>query len=66
VSFFSSISLEMFIIQFIPIYIVTNHIVLEKNFISTLIVVPLVLVLDVLIAFVMHKMVAVIKRVIQL
>lgn len=63
-SFFSSISLEMFIVQFIPIYVVTYHIVSGKNYISTLIAVPLVLVLDVLLALIMHKMIVFIKRVV--
>ena len=50
VKFLSSISLEMFIIQFIPIYIMMNNLHVQ----STPVMVVLVLVLDVILAYIMH------------
>lgn len=50
VKFLSAISLEMFIIQMIPIYIATN----DFNLTSTTIVVPLVLLLDIVMAYIIH------------
>ena len=57
VNFFSSISLEMFIIQYIPIYLVMDHLVFDKSYSSTAIIIALVLVLDVVLAYVMNKIV---------
>lgn len=54
IKFFSSISLEMFIIQYIPIYFVTAHIALDKSYVNTAIIVALVLLLDVILASAMH------------
>ena len=56
-SFFSSISLEMFIIQYIPIYLVMDHLAFDKSYTSTAITVTLVLVLDVIFAYMMGKIV---------
>ena len=53
VKFLSSISLEMFIIQFIPIYIMMNNLHVQ----STPVMVVLVLVLDVILAYIMHLIV---------
>ena len=53
VKFLSSISLEMFIIQFIPIYIMMNDLRVK----STLEMVLLVLGLDIIIAYIMHMVV---------
>ena len=53
VKFLSSISLEMFIIQFIPIYIMMNNLHVQ----STPVMVVLVLVLDVILAYIMHMIV---------
>ena len=53
IKFLSSISLEMFIIQFIPIYILTNDFKAE----TTTIVVLGVLILDIFFAFALHKLV---------
>jgi peptidoglycan/LPS O-acetylase OafA/YrhL len=53
VKFLSSISLEMFIIQFIPIYIMMNNLHVK----STPVMVVLVLVLDVILAYIMHMIV---------
>lgn len=50
VKFLSSISLEMFILQFLPIYFVVNDLQLT----STAIVVPLVIVLDIILAYIVH------------
>lgn len=50
VKFLSSISLEMFIIQYIPIYIATN----DLHLTSTYIVVSLVLILDIILAYIIH------------
>ena len=55
IKLFSSISLEMFIIQYIPIYLVMDHFPLEKSFFSTLIIIFIVLVLDVLLAYMMRR-----------
>lgn len=49
--FLSSISLEMFIIQYIPIYIFVNNL----NLTSTTVVVSFVIILDIIIAYLMHK-----------
>ena len=49
--FLSSISLEMFIIQYIPIYIFVNNL----NLTSTTVVVSAVIILDIIIAYLMHK-----------
>ena len=49
--FLSSISLEMFIIQYIPIYIFVNNL----NLTSTIVVVSAVIILDIIIAYLMHK-----------
>ena len=49
--FLSSISLEMFIIQYIPIYIFVNNL----NLTSTTVVVSVVIILDIIIAYLMHK-----------
>lgn len=54
IKFFSSISLEMFIIQYIPIYFVTAHIALDKSYINTAIIVALVLLLNIILASAMH------------
>ncbi len=51
VNFISSISLEMFIIQYIPIYIITN----DLHITSTLIAVTIVLLMDIAIAYYMNK-----------
>ena len=51
--FLSSISLEMFIIQFIPIYIMMNDLHVK----STIVMVPLVLGLDIILAYIMHLVV---------
>ena len=53
-SFFSSISLEMFIIQYIPIYLIMDYLVLEKSYVSTCIMVVAVLALDIIMAYIMH------------
>lgn len=53
VKFLSSISLEMFIIQFIPIYIMMNDLHVK----STLYMVLLVLGLDIFLAYIMHLVV---------
>ena len=50
VKFLSSISLEMFIIQFIPIYILMN----DLHVVSTPVMVLLVLLLDIILAYIMH------------
>ena len=50
VKFLSSISLEMFIIQYIPIYIATN----DLHLTSTYIVISLVLILDIILAYIIH------------
>lgn len=50
VKFMSSISLEMFIIQFIPIYIVMNDLHIK----STIVMVPLVIGLDIILAYIIH------------
>lgn len=50
VKFLSSISLEMFIIQFIPIYVVTQDMGIE----STPLVVALVLMMDIALAYLIH------------
>lgn len=50
IKFISSISLEIFIIQFIPIYIIINDLQLT----SSIIVVPLVIILDIFFAYIMH------------
>lgn len=50
VKFISSISMEMFLIQFLPIYIAIDDLKLS----STIAVVVFVLVLDVMLAYVMH------------
>lgn len=50
VNFISSISLEMFIIQYIPIYIVMN----DFRISSTAIALPLVITLDIIIAYLIH------------
>ena len=49
--FLSSISLEMFIIQYIPIYIFVNNL----NLTSTTVVVSAGIILDIIIAYLMHK-----------
>lgn len=56
VKFLSSISLEMFIIQFFPMYIVMN----DLQITSTAIMVSLVLILDIAFAYIMHR---IIKRI---
>ena len=56
VKFLSSISLEMFIIQFIPIYIMMNNL----HIASTIKMVILVLGLDIILAYIMH---VIVKRV---
>lgn len=56
-SFFSSISLEMFIIQYIPIYLVMDHLTFDKSFTSTAMIIILVLLLDVIFAYMMSKIV---------
>lgn len=53
VKFLSSISLEMFIIQFIPIYIMMNDLHIK----STLEMVLLVCGLDIILAYIMHMVV---------
>lgn len=53
VRFLSSISMEMFIIQFLPIYLAINDLKLT----STVAVVTFVLVLDVMLAYVMHVLI---------
>lgn len=53
VKFLSSISLEMFIIQFIPIYIMMNDLQVK----STIEMVLLVLGLDIILAYIMHMLV---------
>ena len=53
IDFLSSISLEMFIIQYIPIYIVMN----DMHIVSTKGMVLLVLIIDIFIAFIMHLLV---------
>jgi peptidoglycan/LPS O-acetylase OafA/YrhL len=58
VKFFSSMSLEMFIIQYIPIYFIMDHFILEKSYITTLVIVFFVLVLDGCLAYLMHRVVA--------
>lgn len=55
--FLSSISLEMFIIQYIPIYIFVNNL----NLTSTTVVVSAVIILDIIIAYLMHKAIKAIK-----
>ena len=60
-NFFSQISLEMFIIQYIPIYLVMDHLVFDKSYSSTAIIVVLVLLLDVIIAYIINKIVKKIK-----
>jgi len=57
VKFFSSISLEMFIIQYIPIYFIMDHFVWGESCRSTIIIILLVLLIDVLLAYVMHKLI---------
>lgn len=54
--FLSSISMEMFIIQFLPIYIAIN----DLHLTSTIGVVVFVLVVDVMLAYVMHLLIKVI------
>jgi len=61
VNFLSSISLEMFIIQFIPIYIVLNDFAVT----NTKIVVFLILILDVVFALFVHTIVLRINRLIK-
>ena len=56
--FLSSISMEMFIIQFLPIYIAVN----DLHLTSTLKVVVFVLVVDVMLAYAMHLLVKAIMR----
>ncbi|WP_173465667.1 acyltransferase family protein [Fibrobacter succinogenes] len=64
VRFLSSISLEMFLIQYLPIWFVTSHIICENTrFSSTLIVVALVFLMDVLLAFIVHQLVKIIKSI---
>lgn len=53
IDFLSSISLEMFIIQFIPIYIVMN----DMHVVSTMEMVLLVFIIDIIIAYIMHLLV---------
>ncbi len=53
VKFLSSISLEMFIIQFIPIYVMMNDLQVK----STIEMVLLVLSLDIILAYIMHLIV---------
>ena len=53
VKFLSSISFEMFIIQFIPIYIMMNDLQVK----STIVMVLLVLGLDIILAYIMHLLV---------
>ncbi|OWV16426.1 hypothetical protein B7990_11850 [Fibrobacter sp. UWB4] len=55
VSFFSQISLEMFIIQYIPIYLVMDNLAFDKSYSSTSIIVALVLLLDVFFACAVRK-----------
>lgn len=62
-SFFSSISLEMFIVQYIPIYFVSNHIVSSRSCYSTVVIIALVLILDVILAFAMHKLISLIQTI---
>lgn len=50
VKFISSISLEMFIIQFIPIYIIAK----DLHITNTCIAVPLILLLDIMLAYIIH------------
>lgn len=57
IKFFSSISLEMFIIQYIPIYFVMDHFVWDKSYISTIVIVFLVLLIDVILAYMMHRLI---------
>ncbi len=61
VNFFSSISLEMFIIQYIPIYLVMDHLVFDKSYISTVIIVALVLLLNVILAYLINKIINKVK-----
>ena len=61
VNFFSSISLEMFIVQYIPIYLVMDHLVFNKSYTSTAIIIILVLLLDVFLAYVVNKIVQKLK-----
>lgn len=58
VKFLSSISMEMFIIQFLPIYIVLN----DLHLTNTVTVVALVLSADILIAYLMHLTIKLILR----
>jgi len=53
VKFISSISLEMFIIQYLPIYIVTD----DLHITNTWLVVVLVLILDVIFAYIIHQII---------
>lgn len=57
VKFLSTISLEMFIIQFIPIYIMMNDLHVK----STLLMVVGVLLLDIILAYLMHLIVRWVK-----
>lgn len=52
--FLSSICLEMFIIQFLPIYIVKNNLHITSSVVAVL----MILSMDVLFAYIMHKIVA--------
>ena len=53
-NFLSSISLEMFIIQYIPIYLVMDYFVFDKSYALTGVIVAFVLILDVVLALIMH------------
>ena len=59
VKFLSSISMEMFIIQYLPIYIAVN----DLHLTSTVAVVVLVLSTDILLAYVMHLSIKHIQRI---
>lgn len=61
INFISSISLEMFIIQYIPIYIVMNNL----NISSTIIAFPLVVILDIIFAYTIHLMIQPITKYIK-
>lgn len=58
VKFISSISLEMFIIQYIPI----NTIICDFHFKSTFIVIILVITLDIILAYIMHRIISTISK----
>ena len=58
VKFISSISLEMFIIQYIPI----NTIICDFHFKSTFIVIILVITHDIILAYIMHRIISTISK----